>query len=145
MLLTITTTHRPATDLGYLLSKHPDRVQRFEQSFGAAYVFYPEANDERTTVALLVPLAVTSTKAMIRRLGKRWAVLHRAIYVIAVLGVIHFWMSVKKDVTDPLIFAVIFGVLLAYRLLPSVARDLRLVKRSSTVIDGGPSSLRSSG
>jgi sulfoxide reductase heme-binding subunit YedZ len=95
--------------------------------------------------ALLVPLAVTSTKAMIRRLGKRWVVLHRAIYVIVVLGVIHFWMSVKKDITDPLIFAVIFGVLLAYRVIPNAGRDLRPVKRRSTVMDGGPSSLRSSG
>jgi 3' terminal RNA ribose 2'-O-methyltransferase Hen1 len=65
MLLTISTTHRPATDLGYLLSKHPDRVQRFEQSFGAAVVFYPEANEERTTVALLLdvdPVALVRTR-----------------------------------------------------------------------------------
>ena len=65
MLLTLSTTHRPATDLGYLLSKHPDRVQRFEQSFGAAYVFYPEANAERATVALLLdvdPVALVRTR-----------------------------------------------------------------------------------
>jgi 3' terminal RNA ribose 2'-O-methyltransferase Hen1 len=54
MLLTISTTHSPATDLGYLLAKHPERVQSFEQSFGRAYVFYPEASAERTTVALLL-------------------------------------------------------------------------------------------
>ncbi|THV23444.1 3' terminal RNA ribose 2'-O-methyltransferase Hen1 [Glycomyces paridis] len=54
MLLTITTTARPATDLGRLLRKHPDRVQRFEQSFGAAWVFYPEATEERCTAALLL-------------------------------------------------------------------------------------------
>lgn len=54
MLLTVTTTHRPATDLGYLLHKHPDRVQAFEQSFGTATVFYPEATQERCTVALLL-------------------------------------------------------------------------------------------
>jgi len=52
MLLTITTTHQPATDLGYLLHKHPDRVQTFPLSFGAANVYYPEATAERTTVAL---------------------------------------------------------------------------------------------
>ena len=52
MLLTITTTHTPATDLGFLLHKHPDRVQTFALSFGAASVYYPEATDERTTVAL---------------------------------------------------------------------------------------------
>lgn len=54
MLLTVSTTHRPATDLGFLLHKHPDRVQRFPQSFGTATVFYPEASDERCTVALLL-------------------------------------------------------------------------------------------
>jgi 3' terminal RNA ribose 2'-O-methyltransferase Hen1 len=52
MLLTITTTRRPATDLGYLLHKHPDRVQTFPLSFGSAQVYYPEATDDRTTVAL---------------------------------------------------------------------------------------------
>jgi 3' terminal RNA ribose 2'-O-methyltransferase Hen1 len=54
MLLTITTTHRPATDLGYLLHKNPGRVQSFEQSFGHAHVFYPEATAQRCTVALLL-------------------------------------------------------------------------------------------
>lgn len=54
MLLTITTTHRPATDLGYLLHKHPDRYQTFSQSFGQAHVFYPEVTPERTTAALLL-------------------------------------------------------------------------------------------
>src|SRR6266702_3348427 len=54
MLLTITTTYRPATDLGYLLHKHPERVQSFSLSFGRAHVFYPEVSDERCTVALLL-------------------------------------------------------------------------------------------
>lgn len=54
MLLTITTTHTPATDLGYLLHKHPDRVQEFSLTFGKATVFYPEATQERCTVALLI-------------------------------------------------------------------------------------------
>lgn len=53
MLLTLSTTHRPATDLGHLLHKHPDRVQEFAQSFGTATVFYPEATDSRCTAALL--------------------------------------------------------------------------------------------
>ena len=56
MLLTLTTTHRPATDLGYLLHKHPDRFQTFDLSGGKAHVFYPEASDERCTVALLLDL-----------------------------------------------------------------------------------------
>ncbi|MBR8740936.1 3' terminal RNA ribose 2'-O-methyltransferase Hen1 [Nocardiopsis sp. MG754419] len=54
MLLTITTTARPATDLGYLLHKHPDKAQSYEQSFGTAHVFYPEATEERCTAALLL-------------------------------------------------------------------------------------------
>lgn len=54
MLLTITTTHQPATDLGYLLHKNPARLHSFALSFGEAYVFYPEANDERCTAALLL-------------------------------------------------------------------------------------------
>lgn len=54
MLLTITTTHRPATDLGYLLHKNPDRFQTFNLSFGQAHVFYPERDPDRCTVALLV-------------------------------------------------------------------------------------------
>lgn len=54
MLLTISTTHVPATDLGYLLHKHPDRVQEFAQSFGTATVLYPEASEERCTAALVL-------------------------------------------------------------------------------------------
>ncbi len=56
MLLTISTTHTPATDLGYLLAKNPARVQRFPLRFGAAHVFYPEASEERCTVALLLDI-----------------------------------------------------------------------------------------
>ena len=54
MLLTITTTHQPATDLGYLLHKNPARLHSFELSFGQAHVFYPEATAERCTAALLL-------------------------------------------------------------------------------------------
>src|SRR2546421_9791883 len=54
MLLTITTTHRPATDLGYLLYKNPAKLQTFELNFGRAHVFYPEATDDRCTAALLL-------------------------------------------------------------------------------------------
>jgi len=54
MLLTLTTTHRPATDLGWLLHKKPARLQTFELPFGAAHVFYLEATEERCTAALLL-------------------------------------------------------------------------------------------
>src|SRR5687768_10607635 len=56
MLLTITTTHQPATDLGYLLHKNPARPQRFALSFGEAHVVYPEASTERCTAALVLDI-----------------------------------------------------------------------------------------
>lgn len=65
---------------------------------------------------LLIPLAVTSTHAMMRRLGQRWQQLHRAVYVIAIAGVVHFYWLVKADVREPLIYAAILSVLLGYRL-----------------------------
>jgi methionine sulfoxide reductase heme-binding subunit len=67
---------------------------------------------------LMVPLAITSTNKMIRRLGgKRWTLLHRLVYVAAIAGVLHFWMLVKSDTRIPLTFAFIVGLLLAHRLL----------------------------
>jgi 3' terminal RNA ribose 2'-O-methyltransferase Hen1 len=56
MLLTISTTHKPATDLGYLLYKHPDKLQSFDMSFGKIHVFYPEASADKCTVALLLEI-----------------------------------------------------------------------------------------
>jgi 3' terminal RNA ribose 2'-O-methyltransferase Hen1 len=56
VLLTISTTHRPATDLGWLLHKHPDRAQSFSLPFGEARVFYPQAEEERCTVALMLDI-----------------------------------------------------------------------------------------
>src|SRR6266545_6976748 len=65
MLFTMTTTHVPATDLGYLLHKHPARLQTFDLSFGQAHVFYPEAGPDRCTAALLLdidPLQLAQTQ-----------------------------------------------------------------------------------
>ncbi|WP_101833597.1 3' terminal RNA ribose 2'-O-methyltransferase Hen1, partial [Frankia canadensis] len=56
MLLTVSTSLRPATDLGYLLHKHPERAQRFDTAAGVAHVFYPEATEERATAALLLDI-----------------------------------------------------------------------------------------
>lgn len=64
---------------------------------------------------MLIPLAVTSTNKMMRRLGKRWQKLHRLIYIIVPLGAWHFYWLVKKDVTEPLIYAAITAFLLGYR------------------------------
>jgi methionine sulfoxide reductase heme-binding subunit len=67
---------------------------------------------------LMIPMAVTSTDAMIRRLGgKRWRLLHRLVYLCAVCGVVHYWWLVKKDLTNPITFAVWLGLLLNLRLL----------------------------
>ena len=65
---------------------------------------------------LLIPLAVTSTNRMMKRLGRRWQKLHRLVYVIAVLGVWHFYWQVKLDTLEPVIYAAILAVLLGYRI-----------------------------
>ena len=64
----------------------------------------------------LIPLAVTSNHAMMRRLGRRWQRLHRLIYLIALLGVVHYLWLVKKDLTEPLIYGGMLALLLALRL-----------------------------
>lgn len=64
---------------------------------------------------LLVPLAVTSTKGMMRRLGRNWARLHRLVYLVGIAGVLHYWWLVKADVREPLIYALVLVVLLALR------------------------------
>ena len=66
-------------------------------------------------IVLLTALAVTSFTAIRRRMGKRWQSLHSSIYVIGILGVWHYWWQVKKDITEPLVYAVILAVLLGYR------------------------------
>ncbi|HEY3773945.1 MAG TPA: 3' terminal RNA ribose 2'-O-methyltransferase Hen1 [Solirubrobacteraceae bacterium] len=67
MLLTVSTTHRPATDLGFLLHKHPDREQSFALPFGRARVFYPEASEERCTAAMLIDV---DPVGLVRRRGR---------------------------------------------------------------------------
>jgi len=70
-----------------------------------------------TAVVWLIALALTSFTAIRRRMGKNWQTLHYSVYVIAVLGVWHYWWQVKKDVSEPLIYAAILTVLLGTRLL----------------------------
>ena len=70
-----------------------------------------------TGFVLLIPLALTSTAGWIRRLGgKNWQMLHRAVYVTAICGVIHYWWLVKSDIRKPLLYACLVGILLAWRL-----------------------------
>lgn len=68
-----------------------------------------------TAFVLMIPLALTSTKGWIRRLGRRWQLLHRLVYASAVLGVVHYWWLVKADIARPARYALIVGVLLAAR------------------------------
>jgi sulfoxide reductase heme-binding subunit YedZ len=74
---------------------------------------------------LLIPLAVTSTAKAQRRLGRGWARLHRLIYVIAALGVWHYWWLVKKDIRPPLAYAAVFAVLIGYRWVQRRRRQRR--------------------
>jgi len=79
---------------------------------------------------LLIPLAATSTNAMIKRLGaKRWQLLHKLVYPIAIFAVLHYWWLVKKDITQPLIYAVILTTLLGYRVVMK-----RLKEKKSTLV-----------
>ena len=71
---------------------------------------------------LLVPLAVTSTRGWMRRLGRNWGRLHKLVYAIAVLAVLHFWWIVKSDYREPLLYAAILAVLLGWRAWKRFAR-----------------------
>jgi sulfoxide reductase heme-binding subunit YedZ len=83
-----------------------------------------------TAFLLLVPLAVTSTDRMVKRLGGRnWRRLHRIVYVAGPLGALHYVMLVKADLREPLLYATILAVLLGYRLAATVRERLALAAR----------------
>lgn len=85
---------------------------------------------------LLLPLAVTSTSGMMRRLGRHWQELHRLVYAIAALGVLHYWWGKagKNDLSQPLLYAFIVGALLAFRLVRAqVGRRRSSAKSDSTL------------
>jgi sulfoxide reductase heme-binding subunit YedZ len=70
---------------------------------------------------LMVPLAVTSTNAMIKKLGgKKWTLLHKLTYPVIIGGVVHYWMIVKSDIRWPMFFAVLTAILLGYRIFDAV-------------------------
>lgn len=79
---------------------------------------------------MLVPLAVTSTKGMMRRLGKRWQKLHRLVYVVAIAGVWHFYWQVKLDTLAPTVYALVLALLLGTRVY--YARLKRSRQRAKT-------------
>jgi len=90
-----------------------------------------------TGLLVMVPLAVTSTNAMIKRLGgKRWRALHRLAYVAASAGVIHYYMQVKADVRQPLAFGAVLAILLGYRLVVYWRRPKPVTVASTAVKQG---------
>jgi sulfoxide reductase heme-binding subunit YedZ len=76
-----------------------------------------------TTWLIMVPLAITSTKGWVRRLGKRWTRLHRLVYVAAITGTIHYLWAVKKDTFFPVVYLAIFALLLAFRVIVARLRS----------------------
>lgn len=75
------------------------------------------------------PLAITSNNAMMRRLGARWKQLHYTVYLVAILGIVHFWWLVKKDIREPLIYALILAVLLGIRIYYKYKKSLAVRNR----------------
>ena len=104
---------------------------------GADIVKRPYITVGFTALLLLVPLALTSTNGMMRRLGRRWQSLHRLIYVIAALAVWHFYWQVKRDVREPLLYMGVLALLFAYRLVRwrtrSAARGARATAAPAAV------------
>jgi len=91
-----------------------------------------------TCLFIMVPLAITSTNGMVKRLGAdRWKSLHRAIYIAAICGVWHYYLLVKADTTQPMIFVVVVTILLGYRLVlkrfPSLGRKRAPVRPIAAV------------
>jgi sulfoxide reductase heme-binding subunit YedZ len=85
------------------------------KAIGADIVKRPYITIGMLALLLLIPLAVTSTNRMMRRLGRRWQKLHRLVYLVTLLGVWHYWWQVKKDIREPLLYFAIFAVLMAWR------------------------------
>ena len=82
-----------------------DIVERYYILFGSA------------AFAMLIPLAATSTNRMVKWLGaKRWVKLHKLVYLIGILGIVHYYLQVKADITQPVIYGAILAVLLGFRI-----------------------------
>lgn len=87
------------------------------QAIGKDILKRPYVTAGFTAFVIMIPLALTSSAAMIRRLGKRWQRLHRLVYVAAIAGVIHFYWLVKSDIRRPAQYGAVLAVLLGYRLV----------------------------
>lgn len=108
----------------------------FDQFFDPSAILEDIAKRPYITVGfagflLLIPLAATSTNGMIKRLGRNWQRLHRLVYLIGMLGVVHYWWLVKADISEPLLYAGLLTMLLGYRAWwwnvhsPTAARSTR--------------------
>jgi methionine sulfoxide reductase heme-binding subunit len=106
------------------------------RAIGADILKRPYITIGMAALLLLVPLAVTSTQGMMRRLRSRWQRLHRLIYPIAMLGVWHFWWQVKKDIRQPLLYAGILALLLGWRVVRGPMRRA-LTSRSGSATTPG--------
>ena len=112
-----------------------------DQFFAWAFILEDVAERPFITVGaaawlILLPLAFTSTRGWIRRLGRRWTWIHRGAYLAAVLGVIHFYWRVKADTRVPLIFAAAFVALMALRMRWTGKRPVRSAPKRSDARDG---------
>jgi len=87
-----------------------------------------------SALVLMIPLAATSTSGMIRRLGKRWQQLHYLVYVIAILGVIHFYWLVKSDISRPAQYGLVLALLLGFRLYHKWAAAPAPQRRGKTAV-----------
>ena len=85
-----------------------------------------------SALVLMIPLALTSNAAMIRRLGKRWQQLHYLAYIIAILGVVHFYWLVKADIRRPVQYGAALAVLLGFRLAFKLAPAMRTWRSNSS-------------
>ena len=101
-----------------------DVLQNVDETFSQALGYIAEDILERpyitvgfTAFLLLIPLAVTSTRNFRRNMGKKWIRLHKLVYVIAVLGVVHYFWLVKKDLREPIMYASILAVLFLIRII----------------------------
>ena len=103
----------------------------FEESFDVAAMLQDVVQRPFITAGfiafvLMIPLALTSTSGMVRRLGgRRWQVLHRLVSLSAIAGVVHYWWKVKSDITIPLRFAVVIAILLGYRVIAAAVKQSR--------------------
>ena len=101
----------------------------FDQSLDPGLIWADTVKHPRIAVGfaaflLLIPLAITSTDRMVRRLGKRWARLHRLVYVATALGVLHYLMFQKLDIRKGLVYVVVFAALMLLRLPATIQKAL---------------------